>query len=104
MIGNRQRVCRRTGGYFERIDSNEADLLNRIVLGMTAKQYREKHGIQKGEPIRPYMTVEETKLMEWLQMLDVGFQYSIPDFQERKKKLEQLARQWWDRHIPQLTA
>ena len=28
--------------------SNECDMLNRIVLGMCAKQFREKHGLQKG--------------------------------------------------------
>ncbi len=29
--------------------SNEADMLNRIVTGYTAKQFRELHGIPKGE-------------------------------------------------------
>ena len=34
--------------------SNECDMLNRIVLGMTAKQFRVLHGIEKKTSIRPY--------------------------------------------------
>lgn len=71
--------------------SNEADMLNRIVLGMTAKQYREKHGIPKSEPIRPNMRLEEARLMEQLQVIDVGLQYSEPDYQKRKQTLEWYA-------------
>jgi len=71
--------------------SNEADMLNRIVLGMTAKQYREKHCIPKSEPIRPSMTLEEATLMERLQVIDVGLQYSEPDYQKRKQTLEWYA-------------
>lgn len=77
--------------------SNEADMLNRIVLGMTAKQYREKHGIPKEEPIRPHMTREEAALMEKLQMIDIGLQYSEPDFQKRKQTLEWYALRQNDR-------
>lgn len=74
--------------------SNEADMLNRIVLGMTAKQYRETHGIPQGEPIRPHMTPQEADLMEYLQTVDVGFQYAIPVYHQRKQALEALACQW----------
>lgn len=71
--------------------SDEADMLNRIVLGMTAKQYREKHGIPKSEAIRPHMTAEEADLMERLQMIDVGLQYSEHEYQKRKQTLEWYA-------------
>ena len=74
--------------------SNEADMINRIVLGMSAKQYREKHGIPKGEPIRPHMTAEKAALMERLQMMDIGFQYSEPEYQKRKQMLEWYAMRW----------
>ena len=33
--------------------SNECDMLNRIVIGMTAKQFRIANGIDKGKSIRP---------------------------------------------------
>ena len=39
--------------------SNECDMLNRIVLGMTAKQFRIQHGIEKKTSIRPYLTQEQ---------------------------------------------
>lgn len=71
--------------------SNEADMINRIVLGMGAKQYREKHGIPKGEPIRPHISTDEAALMERLQMMDIGFQYSEPEYQKRKQMLEWYA-------------
>lgn len=71
--------------------SNEADMLNRIVLGMTAKQYREKYGIPKNEPIRPHFSLDEAALMEQLQIMDVGFQYSEPDYRKRKQMLEWYA-------------
>ena len=76
--------------------SNEADMINRIVLGMTAKQYREQYGITKNDSIRPHMTKDEADLMQRLQIMDVGLQYSTPDFQERKRKLEWFANWWWD--------
>lgn len=74
--------------------SNEADMLNRIVLGMTAKQYREKHHIDKCDPIRPHLSEDEAALLEYLQRVDVGFVYCIHDFQERKQKLEWCAMKW----------
>ena len=79
--------------------SNEADMLNRIVLGMTAKQYREKHGIQKSELIRPHMTPTETALMSQLQIIDVGLQYSTPDYQQRKRMLEWYAAKQVERTL-----
>lgn len=68
--------------------SNELNMLNRIVIGMTAKEYREKHGLRKDEPIRPHMTTEQLKLMDRLQQIDCGLVLSIPDFKERRTKLE----------------
>ena len=32
--------------------SNECDMINRIVTGMSAKQFRQAHGIEKGKSIR----------------------------------------------------
>ena len=36
--------------------SNECDMLNRIVLGKTAKQFRTERCIEKGKSIRPYLS------------------------------------------------
>lgn len=79
--------------------SNEADMINRIVLGMSAKQYRDKHGIPKTEAIRPYMTTDEAALMERLQMMDIGLQYSEPEYQRRKQMLEWYAMRWREEKV-----
>ena len=83
--------------------SDEADMMNRIVLGMTAKQYREQHGIPQNDRIRPHMRKDEADLMERLQIMDVGLQYFTPDFQERKRKLEWFAN-WWREEKKKLPA
>lgn len=67
--------------------SNECDMINRLVTGMSAKRFREAHGIAKGESVRPYLTPDEARMMDDLQRVDVGFLLAIPDFQERKAAL-----------------
>ena len=71
--------------------SNEMDMLNRIVLGMTAKQFREANHIPAEQPIRPYLTANQAELLNRLQIFDVGFVVAIPDFQQRKQMLEYQA-------------
>lgn len=68
--------------------SNECDLLNRIVLGMSAKQFRERHGIAKGESIRPYLTEAQIAALDYLQDVDVGLLVGVPDFNQRKLLLQ----------------
>lgn len=79
--------------------SNEADMLNKLITGYTAKDFRIKHGIEKGKSIRPYLTQEQIKLMELLQKVDTGLLISVPDFHQRKRHLE-----WYiHRHAKQLS-
>lgn len=47
--------------------SNECDMLNRIVLGKTAKQFRTERGLDKKQSIRPYLTEQQMKQLEVLQ-------------------------------------
>lgn len=68
--------------------SNECDMINRLVTGMTAKKFREAHGIAKGESIRPYLTDEQIELMEKLQKCDVGLLVAFPEYEQRKRHLE----------------
>lgn len=68
--------------------SNECDMLNRIVTGMSAKQFREKHGIAKGESIRPFLTEEQIEMLDKLQKADVGLLIAVPDYEQRKRQLE----------------
>lgn len=68
--------------------SNECDMINRIVIGMTAKKFRELNNIPKGESIRPYLTEEQLNTLEKLQIIDVGLMVVEPDLKKRKLILE----------------
>ncbi|OUS70272.1 hypothetical protein B1748_28980 [Paenibacillus sp. MY03] len=70
--------------------SNEADMINRIVLGMSAKQFRELHGIEKGQSIRPYLNSKQIHAVEALQRADIGLLLASLDFERRKQALLQL--------------
>lgn len=68
--------------------SNECDMLNRIVIGMTAKQFRIANGIDKGKSIRPYLSEKQIQLLEILQKVDVGLLVAFPEYEQRKRHLE----------------
>lgn len=72
--------------------SNELDMINRIVLGMSAAQYRKARGIPKGQSIRPYLTEEQISDIDRLQHADVGFTLAVSDFQERKRLLTEYKK------------
>lgn len=70
--------------------SNEFDLINRVALGQSAKQYREAHGLTKDAAIRDHLTPMEIRCIEHLQranatMIDLGY-----DFEKRKADLHRL--------------
>lgn len=67
--------------------SNEADMINRIVLGMSAKQFREVNGLDKGTSIRPYLSSEQIKAIETLQRVDIGLIVAMPEYEQRKQAL-----------------
>lgn len=67
--------------------SNECDMINRLVIGMSAKQFRREHGIEKSGSIRPYLTDEQIRLLDILQKADVGLLIAEPDFEKRKQYL-----------------
>ncbi len=73
--------------------SNECDMINKLVTGMTAKKFREVHGLAKGESIRPYLTDEQLELMEKLQKCDVGLLVAFPEYEQRKRHLERYMSQ-----------
>lgn len=68
--------------------SNESNMINTIVLGMNAKQFRTQHGITDKESIRPYLNEQQISDILELQRIDTGFVLAIPDYYERKKMLE----------------
>ncbi len=68
--------------------SNECDMLNRIVTGMSAKQFRLANDIEKGKSIRPYLTDDQITMLDTLQKVDVGLLLAVPVYEQRKRHLE----------------
>lgn len=65
--------------------SNEANMMNTIVLGMTAKKYRELHNIPSDEAIRDYFTKEELAKMSFVESMDENLLLmGMADYQQRK--------------------
>lgn len=79
--------------------SNECDMINRLVTGMTAKQFREAHGLKKGETIRPHLTDDQIWLMNALQKADIGLLISTPIYEERKRRLEWYKAKLLERQV-----
>lgn len=80
--------------------SNEADMINRVVLGVAAKEIRKTHGLARGESIRDHLTPWQTEMIRRLQKADVGFVVVIPEFKERKRTLENYFNKVKDLDIP----
>lgn len=69
--------------------SNECDMINRIVLGMSAKQFKVKNNLPiDTSSIRPYLTQRQIEAISALEAVDVGLVLSVPDFSARKRTLE----------------
>jgi phage regulator Rha-like protein len=70
--------------------SNEFDLINRTVLGMSSKQYRAAHGLAANEPIRDTLTPCQIFAIEHMQRLNASLiDIGLP-FDQRKGKLCQV--------------
>lgn len=67
--------------------SNECDMLNRLVIGMSAKHFRQAHSLSKNESIRPHLTDEQIQMLDILQKVDVGLLLSVPELEKRKQYL-----------------
>ena len=70
--------------------SNEADMINKIVLGMPAKKFRELHGLEKGVSIRPYLSDAEAEAVLALQRADIGLLEVVPEFERRREVLAKI--------------
>ena len=70
--------------------ANECNLVNKIAIGMTAKEYKIKHNLPlETKSIRPYLTAEEIKAVDLTQAADMVMCRLFPDYNERKQKLEE---------------
>lgn len=70
--------------------SNEANLINRIVLGSTAAKFRKDNGIGKAEAIRDYLSAEQIRAITELQRADTVFINMGWSYEQRKEELTKL--------------
>jgi len=70
--------------------SNEADLINRIALGMTAAKFRAHHELKKDVSIRDYLTPEQIRCVVSLQRANTVYIEAGMVFEDRKVKLREL--------------
>lgn len=67
--------------------SNEINMIYRIVLGCTAKEYKIAHNINDKESLRPYLSLSQIKAIELLQRTDIGLLEIDASSSERKEVL-----------------
>lgn len=67
--------------------TNEVNMINRIVLGKTAQQFRKDNNISD-KSIRPYLTEDELEQIDYLQLIDSGLVLGVSDYNTRKMILE----------------
>ena len=85
--------------------SNECNLLNKLVLGMTAKQFKAEKGLVGKKSIRPYLTADQIRILNILQRVDIGLLVSVPDYEQRKRHLEWYMHKTLEKkRTPTLTA
>lgn len=70
--------------------SNEFDLVNRVALGMSAKEFRVAHGLRADDPLRDHLTKLEIACVQALQranttMIEMGL-----DYEKRKTELHKI--------------
>ena len=66
---------------------NEADLLNRVVLGMSSKKYKLTHGMEEDADLRDHLTIKQKEQLAYLQQIDTSLIAVGDTYDERKAKL-----------------
>lgn len=70
--------------------SNEADMINRIIIGTTSSKFRKENEIGENEAIRDYMTEKQLDAFLTLQRANTVYIEDGIEFQSRKAKLQSL--------------
>jgi len=73
--------------------STEADLFNRIVVGMSAADFRKENNLPKGISIRPYLNSNQLDMIKELQQIDTYLIKIGVLYDDRKKKLIEFYKQ-----------
>jgi len=64
--------------------SNEVNMINKIILGMNSKAFKQKHGIQN---IRDAMNADQLEAINRLQIINTGLIEIGWEYHERKAEL-----------------
>ncbi|MFW9606347.1 MAG: KilA-N domain-containing protein [Pseudomonas sp.] len=70
--------------------ANEMDLISRVVLGMTAKKYRDLRGIPDDALLRDYLSASEITAIGALQNANAAFILVGMTYDQRKEKLTDI--------------
>lgn len=70
--------------------SNEADMINRIVLGCSAAKFKKRNDIGQNESVRDYMTQLQMEAVSSLQRANTFMLEMCEPYEERKGKLTKL--------------
>lgn len=70
--------------------SNESDMINRIVLGMSSAKFKSHHEIDKNESVRDYMSELQMKAVIDLQRANTVFIQIGEGYEERKERLSKM--------------
>jgi anti-repressor protein len=70
--------------------SNEADMINKIVLGMTSAQYKKHHSLESSDLIRDFFTPVQLKATYTLQKHNSAFIEAGFEFDKRKELLTDI--------------
>ena len=73
--------------------SNEMNMINRIVLGMDAKHFRQLHGLGEVQSIRPFLNQVQIRSIRKLQIEDIPLLYRGVSYGERKNALNLIYQQ-----------
>ena len=79
--------------------SNEADMINRIVLGCSAAKWRKSHELSKEDNVRDTLTALQMQAVNHMQknntaLIEMGF-----SFEDRKERLDALFNAKYSRGI-----
>lgn len=79
--------------------ANEMDLINRVVLGMSAKKYRDLRGIPDDALLRDYLSAAEITAIGALQNANTAFILVGMTYDQRKEKLTDIFNRRHAKHI-----
>lgn len=79
--------------------SNEADMINRIIFGMSAKEFREFHNVKPDAPIRDMMTKLELEAINRLQNVNESLYQCGFDLKTRREKLESIFDKYFNKRM-----